>query len=49
VSEIILFDNGVRPDRRNQIVFLDEAAGAGHKHAERIEHFPAQTDRAPVT
>jgi N,N-dimethylformamidase len=27
----------------------DEAAGAGHKHTERIEHFPAQTDRAPVT
>ena len=49
VSEVILFDHRVRPDRRDEVVFLYEATGPGHKHTESIENLSSQTDRAPVT
>jgi hypothetical protein len=48
VSEVILLDNGVRPDSRDQVVLLDQTAGPGHEDTESIEHLRAQTDSTPV-
>ncbi len=48
VSKVVLFDNRVRPDCRDEVVFSDQTTRLGHEHTERIEHLSAQLDRASV-
>ena len=48
VSKVVFFNNRVRPDCRDEVVFFDQATRPGHKHTESIEHLSAQRDRTSV-
>ena len=46
MSKIVFFNNRIWPDRRDEVVFFNQATRSGHEHTESVEHFRAQWDRA---